>query len=522
MKSDTTSPASFGDPLVRYTAGCLAAVLLVALALRLWGINYGLPYVEHPDEPYWVNGALRMIQTGDPNPHDFIYPSLMLYVDALAYLLYFGIGRLFGAFHSLADLIAPVLIIGGSGKTAMPALFLVGRSISLALGLGTVVLTFDLARRSTGYVLGGVLAGLWVAFSPIAVTHDRYMVPDGPMTFFTTLTLWAAWWIFARGRTRDYILPGIALGLAVGTKYNVAPFVLPIVLAHFLRAGWRGIKDWRLYAALGLSLIAFLATTPFAILDAKTFYDGAFLDIRHYTGGHAGNAGNSLGWYLNYFWQTDGPVLILAAAGIVVGIVRRAKGTILIAATMLGYLLFISAFAVHFERTAVPLAPLFALLAAEWAMSLDLMHTPDVSRSRLAAAGALIAIVLAFPLFGAVRDTIRLTTPDGRDTSQAWIEQNLPPGSRIAVESYAPWVDPQKFSVQSFYKLNGEPPEWFVAQNVNYLIVSQRMFHRFYADPATFANDIARYEALFQAFEPVKIFTDGGYEVRIYRVPPRK
>jgi hypothetical protein len=45
------------------------------------------------------------------------------------------------------------------------------------------------------------------------------------------------------------------------------------------------------------------------------------------------------------------------------------------------------------------------------------------------------------------------------------------------------------------------------------------MFHRFYADPAEFAEDIARYEALFRAFELVKTFTDGGYEVRIYRIP---
>ena len=37
-----------------------------------------------------------MIKSGDPNPHDFIYPSLYYYVNALIYLVYYSFGRLFG------------------------------------------------------------------------------------------------------------------------------------------------------------------------------------------------------------------------------------------------------------------------------------------------------------------------------------------------------------------------------------------------------------------------------------------
>ena len=54
---------------------------------------------------------------------------------------------------------------------------------------------------------------------------------------------------------------------------------------------------------------------------------------------------------------------------------------------------------------------------------------------------------------------------------------------------------------------------------IDYLVFSETMFRRFYADPVKFAADIARYEALFSTFEEVKVFTDGGYEVRVYRVP---
>ena len=246
---------------------------------------------------------------------------------------------------------------------------------------------------------------------------------------------------------------------------------------------------------------------------------GAFIDIRHYTGGHAGNSGNSLAWYLDYFWRTEGPMLLLAAAGALWGIYKRSHGAILVAATALSYLLFISAFAVHFERTALPLIPLFAVLAAYCIVSLLPSPAPDRAGIQLGAAAALLVIALIFPLAGAVRDTVRLTTPDGRDTARDWIDVNLPAGSRIGVESYAPWIDPAKFSPQGFYRLDGQPAEWYAAEGYDYLVFSQTMFRRFYADPVKFAADIARYEALFSAFEEVKVFTDGGYEVRVYRVP---
>jgi 4-amino-4-deoxy-L-arabinose transferase-like glycosyltransferase len=518
--NDGRAPVSSSrDPLARYAPWGLAGVLLVALGVRLWGSTFGLPYVEHPDEPFWVINILKMLKTADPNPHDFIYPSFYYYLNALAYLVYYGVGRLFGVFHNLTDLAEPALLIGGSGKTTLPALFLIGRSIAIALGIGTVALTVDLGRRFTGFVLGGVLAGLCVALSPTLAANNRYMIPDGTVAFFTTLTLWGAWRIFERGGTKDYLLAGAALGLAVGTKYNAAPFALLIMLAPLLRAGWRGLRDWRPYGALALSAAVFLATTPYALLDFRTFLNGAFIDIRHYAGGHAGNTGNSLAWYLDTFWRTEGPVLVLAAAGIIWGVGRRAKGVILLGVMTLVYLFFIGLFAVHAMRTALPLIPLFGLLAAGWAVDLRAEAVAISSRAWPGAAIALIAIVLAFPLAGTVRDTVRLTRPDSLDTAREWIDANVPSGAHIGVESYSPWIDPRKFVVQGFYKLNDHPPEWYVAEGYDYLVFSQTMFRRFYADPARFAADIARYEAFFRAFEEAKVFTDGGYEVRVYRVP---
>src|SRR3989344_5891622 len=47
--------------------------------LRIWGLNFGLPYQFHQDEPIVVNHALAY-GAGDLNPHFFIIPPLASYI----------------------------------------------------------------------------------------------------------------------------------------------------------------------------------------------------------------------------------------------------------------------------------------------------------------------------------------------------------------------------------------------------------------------------------------------------------
>ena len=253
------------------TAWLFFGVLLVALVVRAWGIDFGLPYLYHPDEPGEVAIIQHMFKTGDLNPHAFHYASLFYYLNLLLYVPYFLFEKLAGALQSPTDLPDAIRLIGGSGKTLAPGTMVLGRSLSIALGVGTVALLFVLVRDFTGKTLWGALAALWLAVSPTHVEHSRYITPDVMMTFFFTLTLWASWRIYRRGRTRDYVLAGVALGLTVASKYNGAPVLVAILLAHFLRSGSRGIHDWRLYLTFGVSALSFILAMPYALLDTKTF-----------------------------------------------------------------------------------------------------------------------------------------------------------------------------------------------------------------------------------------------------------
>src|SRR4029077_17724578 len=62
----------------------LAALLGIALGLRVVGLQYGLPFgaILNPDEQSIVPRAWRMVHGFGLDPHWFDYPSLVLYVFA--------------------------------------------------------------------------------------------------------------------------------------------------------------------------------------------------------------------------------------------------------------------------------------------------------------------------------------------------------------------------------------------------------------------------------------------------------
>lgn len=67
----------------------LAAIALLGLARRPWGIPFGLPHSYHADENVPVSIALRMLHTGDLNPRFFNWTPLLIYLNAALYGLDF-------------------------------------------------------------------------------------------------------------------------------------------------------------------------------------------------------------------------------------------------------------------------------------------------------------------------------------------------------------------------------------------------------------------------------------------------
>jgi len=178
---------------------------LLGAVFRLVGIQYGLPQHFVPDEQAQIGFALRIFG-GDLNPHEYYYPHLQFYLLA--------------AVLKLTSWVSHVDAV------------LVGRILALFMGLATILLTFLLARRVTGS-WAAVIAGAFLAVSPLHVGYSHVALLDAPMAFWSTASLLALLRLDP-SRPTTYILAGFLIGCAIGTKYNAVPLLAVLFLAHMV------------------------------------------------------------------------------------------------------------------------------------------------------------------------------------------------------------------------------------------------------------------------------------------------
>lgn len=496
-------------------------ILLLSVLVRAWGLDYDLPYIYHPDEPGYIRISQNIFKTGDLNPHFFHYPSLVFYINALAYVPYYMLGKLMGVFNTPNDILPPISLALGVTKAPMPTAALLGRIVTVCFGVGTVGLAYLSGKQLTGRGSVGVLASLMVAVSPTNVLNSRLATPDTYVAFFALASFLSSVLIYQQGETWQYLIAGMCVGLTASSKYNGGVVVLCLLAAHFLHYGGASFKRPKLYVALFLCGVVFLATTPFAALDFAEFMTDLRFEARHYSTGHAGMEGNTLKWYLSYMWNNNGGIYLLAVLGILYGFFRHPRETSLLSVFPLTYFAFISSFVVRNDRTFLPLTP-FLFLSAAW-LVVDVSDLVRAWRSSLLrrltfiALVSLVIVVLAFPIARTVEHIRRLTTVNSRETARVWINDNLPLGAKVAIEPYSPFIDPSRFSIQGMTMIEHEP-EWYFEQDFDYLIFSEGMYGRFYHEPERYSAEVLQYDNLFRRFTLVAMFTDGDYEVRVYRV----
>lgn len=511
--------------VARYAGWLVSGIAVLALAIRVWGLDFGLPSLYHPDEPTHVVIAQNMLKTGDLNPHFFDYPSLFFYIHALAYVPYFLVGKLAGIFDTPLDIPYPVTHLLGVGSTTMPTTFMLGRWLTVLFGVGAVVLVYMVGKQLFEKPGVGLLAAFITAVSPASVNSSRFITPNIMLTFFGVLGLYGAVMVLKRGGTRDYVLAGLGAGLAASIKYNGALLLVVLAAAHFLRTGLPGLKDKRIYVAPLLAAAIFFLTTPFSILDSEKFLHDVRADAEHYATTHFGMEGDALAWYLDYLWSVEGLIVVPAVVAMVRGVITRSKPLLMLSVFPVVYFIFISTFVVRNDRTVLPLLPFLALLGSSLLFYLlERAWPPNTVTRRLIAGG--VALVMAvsalYPMWQTIMRTQQgLSGVASRDAARDWIDGNIAPGSHIAVEAYGPVIDDTRFEVDWVGRITQYTAEQYAEQGVDYVVASGGIFNRFYREPDRYPGDIQQYNTLFGQLEPVRTFPEEMYEIRVYKVPGR-
>jgi hypothetical protein len=415
----------------------VAAVCLLGMALRVVGLQYGLPAVYNPDEVSIMARALSFAR-GTLNPHNFLYPTFYFYV------LFAWVG-VYLAWVWLSGRVASVSALQQLYFTDPTGIYTAGRGLGVAAGTATIAALYQLAARVTDHRTA-IAAAVFLAVSPLHVRDSHYVKHDVPATLAIVLAYLAMTrvWPCARpdgARPRDTLLAGAACGVAFSTHYYCVFLAIP--LAFVVIQGWRA-RGWttclrQLLHGGAASLVVFFALSPFLLTEPLT----AWRDItanrqividRAVTAGAFAPAVR----YLEMLWsETVGrPVAALAVLGVAWMLVSTPARAILLLSFPLPFLLFIANTAPA-SRYLNPVLPFLTIFAA-WTLSrLTRAQRPAVFWS-------LLALASASGAYGSITSDLFLRQDDTRTLAERFIEANVPPGSTILTQPYSSELTPSR------------------------------------------------------------------------------
>jgi hypothetical protein len=211
----------------------LIAIVLAAALPRLLSYDYGLPYVEHPDEPNKYVAALAWRGEYEEPTEDYYagYPPGYL---AVSYA---------------AQVIGEPLGVRGLAPTVRALRF-----VAVLVNLGTLAF-IALAGRRMGGAVAGWVAGIAWGLSPLVVENGVYAIQDPFVYLWVALALWLAAVAATDATRKTWAFWSVLAGLvAVVFKYPVVSALLPGMAVTFAYALRDRQSRWLLGVEIALSI----------------------------------------------------------------------------------------------------------------------------------------------------------------------------------------------------------------------------------------------------------------------------
>jgi 4-amino-4-deoxy-L-arabinose transferase-like glycosyltransferase len=326
--------------------------------------------------------------------------------------------------------------------------YLLARLVTALFGTATLAVLYLTGRIAYGRAVA-ILAAAFLAVDLVHVRDSHWVTTDVPLTFLVTLAALYALRYWRDGRSRDAWVGGLAAGLATSMKYPGGLAFLALAAAHAARhpaqSAWRRLVGRDTVTAAGLAAVGFVLGTPFALLTPAAFLRGVADELREVHTIQFGNEADAPGYVFHLAYSlpeaVGWPVYALAAAGLVWALVARGAREAILLAFAVPYLVVIMTWSSRFERYAIPLLPTLSLLAGvalvrigAWVGARGRLADRFGPRAAPAVIGSIVVLLLAPQLARVVTYHQLLGRPDTRELGSRWIERQVPPGTRIALE----------------------------------------------------------------------------------------
>jgi hypothetical protein len=437
--------AAVGPPK-RQSAIHLAILLVLGLALNLYGIDWGLPNGIYD----WSNDSVAPLEP-------LAYAKRMLFREPWT--------SRYPPFHFMvlsgvyAPYVAHLYLTGGlrqptedypygfaDPEVSLMNLTLLARLVSAVMGVGLVVVSYLTVKRLYG-ARSGLIAGLLVATSYPLIHYAHNANVDVPQLFWTALALYSFVGLIQTYERKYYILLGTFAALAVGTKDSIyalfiglATVVLAFHVIHLRRsapaAGW-------LTAAANRHLLYGLAAFVLALVvvfnlpwNWQGFEDHVRLHLRRSVVGSPVIRTSSspvegeltlMASHARLLYEVNvAPLFLLLVAGLGYCLVKSpaiAWSVVALVATY--YAFFLRLQGAHALRYVLPVYLLLIWPAAKLAG--DALRRGPWQRGIVTAA---LALVFGYGVLQGLTVGM-LYGRDPRYAVEAWMRQHLPPGTKI-------------------------------------------------------------------------------------------
>jgi hypothetical protein len=421
---------------IKFHWAALALIMVVAFVLRVYGNDFDLPHISHPDEHHEVHRALKL--GAGSFEFDRVFKGGYFYLLFVLYGLMFVVLFLTGTVESMADYMSLFF--------RDPTLFwLVGRTATAVISTLNIGLVYMLARTG-GYSGAGLLAAAFLAVSSLSVLNAHFITVDVLLTFFCLLAAWFSLRLYASPARVNYVLAAVAVGCALATKLSAAPVVFTVIVAHFLCQVDHG-RPWFKWINLNLTLFVLLSVVVFVagqpgaplflldtvhnLLSGSTEFHGHY-DESKVTGfeqlAYYGRATQEyMGW----------PLMLLVVAGVVSALLRRDRyDWILLVFPVLLYLSLTvsdSAF-LRSPRYVLPAFPFLILLAAKFAITS--LGSFSARWFGIGAVAVLSTAVIVQGALASISVARSFKVPGTPVQCRNWIEAHVPEGSRILIQGF--------------------------------------------------------------------------------------
>jgi 4-amino-4-deoxy-L-arabinose transferase-like glycosyltransferase len=412
-------------------SSCLLAILVLALGLRVWGIDFGLPYEFTYDEVHEIVRAFKL-GAGEFD-WDGFFKGGLYYFLFVEYGVIYVVWKLTGSVANAQEFAMQYF------QDPTP-FYLAGRLTVAVMGTLTCWVVFCIGRRlyNVWVGLGAALIGATAHYHAL---WSHYINVDIGQTLAMWTSILAYLKYEASGKRRWLLAAGALGGVGIAFKVTGA-IVLPVLLLAIATP----LRRWR--EPLNMIKESFLVVLSLMIALTVVapewiFYSINFDRIFNATSAPpevlSENLVQSIDMvtiyrsksYWGYLELLARPyniaVAVCALYAIGLALWRRHRWDLIWASLIIVFLVIMSLASRNSpERYLLPLMPAF------WLLSMRAIAA--FTNQRPWATALALACVIALPLATLMYHNYMWTKPDTRAVAKQWIESHIPSGAKILMD----------------------------------------------------------------------------------------